>query len=94
MLEYLKKNIDLPNYDVVKFNYRQEKTSLPLIFEEIELTANNYASVSGKRIFITPNLLNKSNLKLLPDTARKFDIALDYEYTNVDSVDNKYSCKL
>lgn len=87
MLEYLKKNIDLPNYDVLKFNYQQEKTSLPLIFEEIELTANKYASVSGKRIFIIPNLLNKTNLKLLPDTARKFDVVLDNEYTNVDSVE-------
>ncbi|MEO6327902.1 MAG: DUF3857 domain-containing protein [Ginsengibacter sp.] len=86
MLEYLKKNIDLPNYDVLKFSYQQEKTSLPLVNEEMELSANNYASVSGKRIFISPDLLNKSNLKLLPDTARKFDIALDDEYTNIDTV--------
>ena len=34
-----------------------------------------------------PNILSRSHRKLAIDTARKFDIDLSYEYTDIDSIE-------
>lgn len=87
VLEYLKKEIDLPNYDVVSFDYKEHPSALPSITENLKITANDYAQVSGKRLFIVPNILSRSHRKLAIDTSRQFDIDLSYEYTDIDSIE-------
>lgn len=84
-LEYLKKNIDLPHYDIIAFNYIEKKERLPALDEHIELTANNYASVTGKRLFITPNIMTRSGAKLKPNEKRKYPIFQQFEYHDIDS---------
>lgn len=85
-LEYLKKEIDLPSYDITSFDYKTKPSHIPAIAEKINLVAENYAQVSGKRIFIQPNLLSKTGLKL-KDEERQHDIDLMFEYRDVDSVE-------
>lgn len=85
-LEYLKKEIDLPNYDITSFDYKTIKSKIPSIDESLKLVADHYAAVSGKRLFIQPNLLTKDGLRL-KDEERKFDINLVYEYRDVDTVE-------
>jgi hypothetical protein len=87
VLEYLKEQIDLPNYDVENFNYKEELSSLPSIVENLKLTANNYAQVSGKRLFVCPNILSKVHHKYTMDKTRTFDIELSYAYTDIDSIE-------
>ena len=90
VLEYLKKSIDLPTYDISKFDYKQEKNILPPVINEyLELTASNYAQVTGKRLFINPNILNRSYRKLKIDEERKYDIELTDEFREIDSVEIK-----
>src|SRR5690606_865642 len=84
-LEYLKKNIDLPHYDVKKFEYKESKAAIPAIDEHLELNALNYASVTGKRLFITPNIITRSSVKLKPDEKRKYPVSLNFEYRDVDT---------
>jgi hypothetical protein len=85
-LEYLKKEIDLPSYDITSFDYKTKPSHIPAIAEKINLVAENYAQVSGTRIFIQPNLLSKTGLKL-KDEERQHDIDLMFEYRDVDSVE-------
>ncbi|HMG82558.1 MAG TPA: DUF3857 domain-containing protein [Ferruginibacter sp.] len=85
--EYLKNNIDLPTYDVVKFNYKEDSLLVPSVYEQLELTANDYAQVSGKRLFITPNILTKNITKLQSEEERKTKIELSYEYADIDTVE-------
>ena len=85
-LEYLKKEIDLPNYDIVSFDYKSLSSSLPILTESLHLVAENYAQVSGRRIFIQPNILNKSKM-LLPDEDRKYDIYLTVEFADIDTIE-------
>jgi len=89
IMEWLKKSIDLPQYDVVKFDYQQQKTCAPVVTEELELTANSYAQVSGKRLFVTPNILTKTHRKLTADDARKYELVMDNEYWDIDTVEIK-----
>jgi hypothetical protein len=84
-LEYLKKEIDLPNYDIVSFNYNTQKSANPVVDEKLSITAPGYAQVSGKRLFIQPNLLNKNHFKL-KDEERQYDLDLMSEFRDIDSV--------
>jgi hypothetical protein len=85
-LEYLKKEIDLPSYDITSFAYKTIPARIPAVNEKINLTAESYAQVSGKRLFIQPNLLSKASFKL-KDDERVHDIDLVSEYRDVDSVE-------
>jgi hypothetical protein len=85
LMEYLKTEIDLPTYDVVKFNYKEEKNSLPYIDEFLQLNATNYAQVSGRRLFINPNITTREQTKLKTEEIRKYDVELDDEYRDIDT---------
>jgi len=87
VLEYLKQHIDLPSYDVTKFDYKEDKDILPEVDEMLEITSNNYASVSGKRFFVIPDILNRHQTKLKDFEERTCDIILRAEYKDVDSIE-------
>ncbi len=88
--DYITNDLSVPSFDLIKWNYSNEKNQYPVIKEELELIAYNYASLTGKRIFITPNILNRSK-QVLNDTAkRKTPLFLKYEYTDIDSVEIKF----
>lgn len=84
-LEYLKEEIELPHYDVVKFDYKEHPSALPSIEENLELTALNYASITGKRLFVTPNVISRSGTKLKKDETRKYPVSFSYAYRDIDT---------
>ena len=89
MLDQLKTEIELPTFDISKFDYTQQKNILPSINESIDLNANNYAQVSGRRLFINPDIINRSSLKYKQDDERKYDVELNNEYKKTDSIEIK-----
>lgn len=84
--KYLEKNLSLTTYMVDDFKYKENKSDLPTVDETLDISASNYASISGKRIFIVPNILNKGGYQFTEDTARKVDIEFNLEYRNKDEV--------
>jgi hypothetical protein len=89
VLETLKSELSLPQYDVVKYAYSNKENKIPTVTETLELQATNYATVSGSRIFIEPNMLTKTTFKLSVDSARKYSINADFGYTDIDTVQIK-----
>lgn len=87
LMELLKKEIDLATYDVKNYKYEEEKKGLPVVNEKLDLVVDNYASVSGKRLFIIPNIISRVRNKLKADESRKNDILIGYPYTDVDSAE-------
>ena len=85
-LEDLKKGFDIPTYDVVSFNYKEEALQKPVTEEALQITADNYATITGKRMFVMPDILTKNNNKFSPDDDRKFDVCLRYGYTHIDTI--------
>lgn len=79
-------NVLVPNYDIVDFSYQESGSILPVIEENIHVLAHNYAQITGKRLFIMPNILDRSNVKLLEDTARLYPIELNTERLEIDTV--------
>jgi hypothetical protein len=85
--EYLQNELDFATYDVVSFDYKEEKTALPMVEETLDISVNNYASVTGKRLFIIPNVMTRTSRKLKAGEERKYDIVMPDEYTDIDSVE-------
>ena len=85
--EILVEQLDFSTYDVNNFDYKEHKSSLPSINESLEITVSNYATITGKRLFIMPNVMTRSGRKLNVDSTRKYDIQLGYEYKDLDSVE-------
>ena len=87
--KYLNEAIDLPTYSVEKNEYKETKGFIPSVDEYLSIKAPNYASVSGKRMFITPNLFNRSSNKFIDDKPRKYDIQFFTAYIDLDTVNIK-----
>lgn len=86
LMEDLRRGSLLPSYDVNKYEYREVADQIPAIDEQMELAAHNYASVSGKRMFLVPNLLNKSATRPESEAPRISDIWLRMSYRDIDTV--------
>lgn len=83
----LKSKFDLPTYNVSSFSYTEDNTRrLPVIHENLDVTVGNYAAVSGKRIFINPNILSRSAIVFPENKERILDIKFVEEYRYIDSI--------
>jgi hypothetical protein len=80
---------NLPTYKIDKSHYEETKGAKPVIREYLHVVAPNYASVSGKRLFIAPDLLDKNETRLPADSSRKYDYLYDHSYTDIDSISIK-----
>lgn len=86
VLKMLRSRFDLPTYEVANFSYKEKPGQNPLLEEELEINVEGYAQITGKRLFLVPNLLTQSGRKYNADTARNFEVYLGYDYINTDTV--------
>lgn len=85
--EYLQKSLPLSTYDINDFKYKQIKSALPSVKEDLDVTVHNFATITGKRIFLVPNLLNRSGAQHTIDTLRKTELVFDYAYHDSDEIE-------
>ncbi|MBW0176554.1 DUF3857 domain-containing protein [Sediminibacterium sp.] len=83
---YLNRVISLPTYKVLNSVYKQEKQGVPRVYEELNIESPGFTSVSGKRLFIQPNLFNKYGTRLPETVARKYPVVLTANYADIDTV--------
>ncbi len=86
IMKMQRNRFDLPTYDIVDYKYDEKPGKIPELTETIDLSVTGFAQVSGKRLFLVPNVLSKSGVKLTVDSIRRFDIELDYDYYDSDTV--------
>lgn len=78
---------ELPSYDIDQYKCNILTSELPAMEEEMQITARNYATITGKRIFLQPNLLSKGgSLEDSKTRPRRSEIRLHYAYRDVDTV--------
>jgi transglutaminase-like putative cysteine protease len=85
--EYLQGQLDLATYEIGGFNYKERQSRFPSIEEELDISASNYATITGKRLFIIPNIMTRHARRLTPNESRKYEVELDNEYRDTDSVE-------
>ncbi|MBC7890043.1 MAG: DUF3857 domain-containing protein [Ferruginibacter sp.] len=87
--KYLNQMFYLPTYQVIKNNYKEHRGIIPSVDEHLQILINNYATITGKRLFIAANLFGGGADKPLPDTARQYDYIIKDPYRDIDSVEIK-----
>ena len=84
--KWLQENISVPSFEIGTFSFTNKKDKVPTAIVNVDLTLNRYASVSGKRIFLTPNLLNRFTSIPPKNENRKNPILRKSSYLDIDSI--------
>jgi hypothetical protein len=84
--KYLNDLFSLPTYSVDKSHYEEQKGTIPVVQEYLHVMSPNYASVSGKRLFVNPDPFDRSSYRLAADSARHYDFVDKQSFTDIDSV--------
>lgn len=84
--KWLYRNIDIPAFEVKSFSFSLKKGKLPEVTEKLDLTLRQCATLSGKRMFLAPNLMNKWDSTPNAVENRKWDVVRSLAYTNTDTV--------
>jgi hypothetical protein len=84
--KYLNELLNLPTYKVEKSHYEEQKGTIPVVREYLHVLSPNYAAVSGKRIFINPDLFDRSNHRLPADSVRHYDFLDKNAFRYIDSI--------
>lgn len=84
--EWLQDNIEIPTFDILGFKMENIKDRIPTAVVSADLSLRRFASVSGKRVFLSPNLMNKSSL--IPDKtqSRTSSVVLNEAFTHLDTI--------
>jgi hypothetical protein len=84
--KYLNGLFHLPTYKVEKSHYEEEKGALPVVKEYLHVVSPNYANITGKRLFVNPNLFDRSGYRLAKDSVRHYDFVYDKAFRDIDTI--------
>lgn len=84
--KWLYRNIDIPAFDLKSFAFDLKKGRMPEVNEKLELSLRQCVTLSGKRMFLTPNLMNRWSTLPQNTGKRQWDVVRTTAYTNVDTV--------
>lgn len=84
--KYLYRSLNLNNYLINSFAYSQEKKIIPSVKEDINLLVKNYATTSGKRVFLPLNMLNKQEFIPKKTKSRKGEILINNSFVDSDTI--------
>lgn len=84
--KWIQNNTQIPAFDIGSFSMKNVKTKIPSAVVDLDLVLRRYATVSGKRIFLTPNLMNRSTT--IPEKVenRKTKVVRRMPYTDIDTI--------
>lgn len=85
--KFLLNSVDLPAFDLGAFSFTEDRsTEDPFVTETLNLDVRKYATKSGKRLFITPNLLNQLSLKPPKNDERDSPVIVKTAYVDRDTI--------
>lgn len=84
--KWLQKTIDIPSFDVKSFSMQNHKDKNPSAVVSVDLDLRRFATVSGKRVFVTPNLMNRSTSIPEKVEKRKTNVVLKTAFIDLDTI--------
>lgn len=81
----LQRELEFGTYNVNNFKYEETKSILPQLNEDLDITVSSYAAITGKRIFIQPNIFNRTGVKIEEEENRTVDLVFYSEYKDDDT---------
>jgi len=84
--KWIEENTDIPNFSINSFAMSEKRDKIPSAIINLDLTLTRYASASGKRLFVTPNLMNRISSVPEKNSERKTEIVRRTNYLDLDTV--------
>ena len=84
--KWIENNTDIPSFSLNGFSMKEVKAKIPSAIVNLELTLNRYAAISGKRLFIMPNLMNRNSVILEKIAERKTEVVRRRNYIDLDTI--------
>lgn len=84
--KWLQKNVKIPTFDIASFSMINNKGIIPSAVVNTELILKRFATVSGKRIFLTPNLMNRATYIPEKLEVRKSNLVIRKPFTDMDTI--------
>jgi hypothetical protein len=84
--KYLNSALNLATYEVDQSKYTEAPGRIPAIEEYLHIQSPSYATLTGKRLFISPNFVNQSRTRLSTDSVRKYPISFLSAFQDIDTI--------
>jgi len=84
--KWVQSNTQIPSFDLVSFKMTNHKNKVPSAVVDQELVLKRLSSVSNKRLFLTPNLMNRSTFIPEKVESRKTNVVLRNAYVDNDTI--------
>jgi hypothetical protein len=84
--KWTQKTTQIPSFDVNSISTKQHGDKIPSATVDLNLTLKRFATMSGKRLFLTPNLMNRSTFIPEKVDERKTNVFRRMGYTDIDSI--------
>jgi hypothetical protein len=84
--KWIQKNTAIPSFDVSSFIMTGTKEKIPVVSVDMHLALKKYASVSGSRLFLTLNLMNRSTTIPEKIEDRKSSVIRRISFTDIDTI--------
>lgn len=84
--KWIQENTHIASFDIKSFHIKNVKEKNPSAVVTLDLALRKLAAVSGKRLFITPNLMNRSTYVPEKVTERKTNVVRRTTYMDIDSI--------
>jgi hypothetical protein len=89
--KWVQTNTQIPSFEVKSFSMKDHKDRMPYAKVNLDLSLNRYASVTGKRMFVTANLMNRFTGVPQKVADRKTPVFVRNAYTDIDTVEYSLS---
>lgn len=87
--EWVMKTTKIPSFDITSFKFVNKKDKIPAATVSLDLVLRHFANVSGKRLMITPNLMNRNTFIPEKNENRKSEIITRIGYVDIDTIKYK-----
>lgn len=84
--KWVEKTTDIPSFEINSFKFENRKAKIPSAVVSLDLNLKRLATVSGKRLMLSPNLMNRNSFVPEKTENRKTDIVRRISYIDYDTI--------
>lgn len=84
--KWVQKYTAIPSFQVNSFSLINHKDKTPSAQVTLDLTLDRFTPLNGKRIFLVPNLMNRSTVLVGREDERKTPVILESAFTDLDTI--------
>jgi hypothetical protein len=84
--KWIERTTEIPSFNVISYKMENHEGKIPAAVVSLDLQLNRYASVNGKRMFLTPNLMTKTSFAPAKVEHRKSKVVIREGFLHIDSI--------